>query len=109
LADFQASIEQFESNDIAVVALSVDSKDQALGTVERLGLAFPVLHGLDAREMGQRIGAYINEEADPPHLHATGFILDPAGQIVQLVYSSGSIGRYVARDALATIKYRKEG
>ncbi len=100
-------MEEFEANDIAVVALSVDPHDQARETVERHGLTFPVLFGLDAQEMAQRIGAYINENAESPHLHATGFILDPQGEVAHSVYSSGPIGRLVARDTLSFVKHRK--
>ncbi len=100
-------MEEFESNDIVVVALSVDSQNHAQETVERHSLTFPVLCGLDAHEMAQCIGAYINEDAEPPHLHATGFILDPQGGIAQSLYSSGPIGRFVARDTLGFIKHHK--
>ncbi len=45
-----------------MVALSVDSEEDAQKTAERNSLTHPVLYGLDAREMASTIGTYINEE-----------------------------------------------
>ena len=91
-----------------MVALSVDSEEDAQKTVDRNALAFPVLYGLDAPAMASMIGAYINEE--PLYLHATGFILRPNGTIALAVYSSGPIGRIVSDDAIGIIRhYQKHG
>jgi len=90
------------------VALSVDSEEDAQKMVERHTLIYPVLYGLDAREMATTIGSYINEE--PLHLHATGFILRPDGTIALAVYSSGAIGRLVADDTIGLVQhYQKHG
>ncbi len=86
-----------------VVALSVDSLEQAQQTVERHRLTFPVLYGLDAREAAKMIGASINE--DPLYLQATGFVLRPEGTVAVAVYSSGAIGRLVAADTINYLKY----
>jgi peroxiredoxin len=86
-----------------VVALSVDSLEQALQTVERHRLTFPVLYGLDAREVAKLIGASINEE--PLYLQATGFVLRPEGTVAVAVYSSSAIGRLVAADTINFLKY----
>jgi len=40
-------------------------------------------------------------------LHATGFLLNPAGEITDSVYSSGPIGRFVANDILKIVAFRK--
>ncbi len=91
-----------------MVALSVDSEEDAQNTVERHTLIHPVLYGLDAREVASTIGTYINEE--PLYLHATGFILRPNGTIALAVYSSGAIGRLVADDTVGLIQhYQKHG
>jgi peroxiredoxin len=91
-----------------VVALSVDSEEDAKKIVERHTLTYPVLFGLKAREIAATIGGYINEE--PLHLHPSGFILRPNGTIVLLVQSSGAIGRLVAADTAGLIQhYQKKG
>lgn len=36
-------------------------------------------------------------------LHATGFLVNPAGEIVKSVYSSGPIGRFTANDVLKSV------
>lgn len=91
-----------------MVALSVDSEEDAQKTVDRNALTFPVLYGLDAPTMASMIGAYTNEE--PLYLHATGFILRPNRTIALAVYSSGPIGRIVSDDAIGIIRhYQKHG
>ncbi len=89
--------------DVRVVALSVDSEEDAQKMVDRHNLTYPVLYGLDARETMETIGGYINEA--PPFLHPSGFILRPDGSIVLLVQSSGAIGRLIAKDTLGVIQY----
>ncbi len=91
-----------------MVALSVDSEDDAKKMVDRHKLTYPVLYGLNPREIAVTIGGYINEE--PPYLHPSGFILRPNGTIVLLVQSSGAIGRLVADDTVGLIQhYQKKG
>ena len=103
LLDFQRARGQLNELGAEVVALSVDSFEQAQQTVERHRLTFPVLYGLDAREMAKMIGAFINE--DPPYLQAAGFVLQPDGTVAVAVYSSGAIGRLVAADTINFLKY----
>jgi len=101
--DFQHSLKQFQELDVEVVALSVDPSEQAQQTVEKHALTFPVLFGLDAHEVAEKIGANVHE--DPPYLQATGFVLKPDSTVAVSVYSSGAIGRLVAKDTLNFIKY----
>jgi peroxiredoxin len=103
LLDFQRAKAQLNELGAEVVALSVDSLEQAEQTVERHRLTFPVLYGLDAHEVAKMIGAYMNE--DPLYLQATGFVLRPNGTGAVAVYSSGAIGRLVAADTINYLKY----
>ena len=80
---------RFNDIDVEVVALSVDSQEDAQTMVDRHQLSFPVLYGLDAADTMATIGGYINQE--PLYLHPSGFILRPDGTIVMLVQSSGAI------------------
>jgi len=103
LLDFQRAREPLNELGIEVVALSVDPLEQAQQTVERHRLSFPVLYGLDARQIEKTIGAFIN--TDPLYLQATGFVLRPDGMVALAVYSSGAIGRLVAADTMNFLKY----
>lgn len=85
-----------------MVALSVDSEEDAQKTVQRNKLAFPVLYELDAREMVATIGTYISEKK--LYLHATGFVLRPDKTIELAAYSNGPISRITAEDAIAMIR-----
>jgi len=103
VVDFQRAREHLNELGAEVVALSVDSLEQAQQTVERHRLSFPVLSGLDAHQVEETIGASSNE--DPLYLQATGFVLRPDGTIAVAVYSSGAIGRPVAADTVNLLKY----
>ncbi len=103
LLDFQHAREQLDELGAQVVALSVDSLEQAQQTVERHRLSFPVLYGLDAHQVVKTIGASINE--DPLYLQATDFVLRPDGTVAVAVYSSSAIGRLVAADTVNFLKY----
>jgi hypothetical protein len=39
---------------------------------------------------------------------STGFVLDPNGQVIVSVYSSGAIGRLVPEDVVGLIRYLRE-
>jgi hypothetical protein len=43
--------------------------------------------------------------ADPVHLQSTGFVLDPDGNVVVSVYSTGAIGRLVPEDVAGLVNY----
>ncbi len=108
MADTQKHLERFKEIGTEVVALSVDSEENARKMVDRHKLTYPVLHGLEAQKTMATIGGYINEE--PPYLHPSGFVLRPDGTIVMLVQSSGAIGRLVAADTIGLIQhYQKQG
>ena len=103
MADFQKNIERFKEIDVEVVALSVDSQENAQKMVDQHQLTYPVLYGLDAADTMATIGGYTND--DPRYLHPSGFILRPDGTIVMLVQSSGAIGRLTADDTIGLINH----
>ena len=43
--------------------------------------------------------------ADPVYLQSTGFVLDPDGNVIVSVYSSGAIGRLVPEDVAGLVTY----
>jgi peroxiredoxin len=89
-----------------VVALSVDDEATTRKLIARHDLTFPVGHSADARAIAQATGAFLNE--DPLYVQSTGFVLDPAGNVVVSVYSSGAIGRLVPEDVVGLIRYLRE-
>jgi len=91
---------------IKVAALSVDDKATAAALAEKHGLTFPVGYGADAKAVAALTGAFVNP--DPVYLQSTGFVLDPAGNVVVSVYSSGAIGRLVPDDVVSLVRYLRD-
>ena len=50
----------------------------------------------------------LNPGDAPTHLQSTGFLLDPRGQVILSVYSSGAIGRLVPDDVVGMLTYLRE-
>jgi peroxiredoxin len=91
---------------IRVAALSVDDKETTAALVAKHKLTFPVGYGADAPAVATLTGAFVNP--DPVYLQSTGFVLDPAGNVVVSVYSSGAIGRLVPDDVVGLVRYLRE-
>ena len=96
---------QLESEQIKVVAGSVDPIDKAKEMVEKLGITYPIGYGLNPEEVARVTGAYYERERKI--IHATGFLLRPDKTIAVLCYSSGPIGRLAAKDVLNLVKFYK--
>jgi peroxiredoxin len=103
LRAFQRAADRLAEVDARVVALSVDDEATTAALVAKHGLEFPVGHSADARAVAEATGAFV----DPGRgfLQSTGFVLDPPGQVVVSVYSSGAIGRLVPEDVVGMITY----
>jgi peroxiredoxin len=91
---------------IRVVALSVDDKETTAALVAKHKLTFPVGYGAVAPDVAALTGAFVNP--DPVYLQSTGFVLNPAGNVVVSVYSSGAIGRLVPDDVVGMVRYLRE-
>jgi peroxiredoxin len=91
---------------IRVAALSVDDKGTASDMAASNKLTFPVGYGADARALSALTGAFVNP--DPVFVQSTGFVLDPAGNVIVSVYSSGAIGRLVPDDVLGLVRYVRD-
>lgn len=110
MADFQQHKAEFDKLDTRIVALSSDTQEGARGTVERLGLDYPVLYGLDPDATSRTIGCYTGVHEGRRHIQPAGFVLKPNGDIAHAVYSSGNVGRLTASDALTVLKeLQKQG
>jgi peroxiredoxin len=103
LRAFQRAAGRLTEVDARVVALSVDDEATTAELVAKHGLEFPVGHGADARAIAAATGAFV--DPDRGFLQSTGFVLNPAGQVVVSVYSSGAIGRLVPEDVIGLITY----
>lgn len=105
LASFERRREEFADNDIRLVALSVDTEEDATATVEDMDLGFPVAWGLDVDDVAATLGAY--RHRDPDYLESTGFVLDGVSRIQTMVYSSNAIGRFTPADTLGFVDYHR--
>lgn len=103
LGGFQRASEKLAEVGIKVAALSVDDEATTKGTIEKYKLRFPVGHSADADHVALVTGAYTNPS--PRYLQSTGFLLDPEGNVLNAVYSSGPIGRLVAEDVIGMVAY----
>jgi len=106
LRAFERASQALADAGIRVVALSVDDKETTAALVARHHLTFPVGYGADAAAVAALTGAFVNP--DPVYLQSTGFVLDPAGNVVVSVYSSGAIGRLVPEDVVGLVRYLRE-
>lgn len=106
LRAFQRAADRLSETEIRVVALSVDDEPATAELIARHGLTFPVGHSADARAIAELTGAFVNP--DPVYLQSTGFVLNPAGQVVVSVYSSGAIGRLVPEDVIGLVSYLRQ-
>ncbi len=105
MADFQSLSRDFEAEEIRIIAGSVDPIEKARETVDKLGVTYPVAYGLDVEALSGITGAYYEKERR--FLHPTSFLIRPNNKIEVACYSSGPIGRFVAKDVLSLVKFYK--
>jgi peroxiredoxin len=106
LRAFQRATASLTETGIKVAALSVDDEPTTADLIAKYGLTFPVGHSADAHSIAELTGAFVNP--DPVYLQSTGFVLNPAGQVVVSVYSSGAIGRLVPDDVTGLVRYLRQ-
>ena len=105
LRAFQRATDKLNDLDVKVVALSVDDEATTRELIAKHDLTFPVGHSADAAAIHEATGAFVNP--DPVYLQSTGFVLDPTGNVIVSVYSSGQIGRLVPEDIAGLVNYLK--
>jgi peroxiredoxin len=103
LGGFQRAAGKLDALDVRVLAVSVDDEPTTRELIAKHGLTFPVGHSADAVAIHEATGAFLN--ADPVYLQSTGFVLDPEGDLILSVYSSGAIGRLVPEDVAGLVNY----
>ncbi len=103
MADFQLHKAAFDAIDTEIIALSVDRADDARALAEQLGVAFSMLHDVDADVMARTIGTYTGVRKGRHHMQPAAFVLKRDGTVVHAVYSSGKVGRLTSHDVLALL------
>jgi len=106
LRAFQRASDSLAEVGARVVALSVDDEVTTTELVAKHGLTYPVGHSADAKAISAATGAFVEPERG--FLQSTGFVLNPDGQVVVSVYSSGAIGRLVPDDVVGLIRYLRD-
>jgi peroxiredoxin len=106
LRAFQRASDTLAEVGAKVVALSVDDEVTTAELVAKHGLTFPVGHSADAKAISGATGAFVDPERG--FLQSTGFVVNPDGQVVVSVYSSGAIGRLVPDDVVGLIRYLRD-
>ena len=106
LRAFQRAWDSLAAVGAKVVALSVDDEVTTAELVVKHGLTFPVGHSADAKAISAATGAFVDPERG--FLQSTGFVVNPEGQVVVSVYSSGAIGRLVPDDVVGLIRYLRD-
>ena len=108
MADYQNSLSEFTSRDIRIVALSVDSQEEAEKIKTSEDLTFPIGYGLPCEDTARLTGTFYDAEDEEPYFHAAAFVLDESGQIQLALYSTGSTGRLTAHDSLTFTDHRRK-
>lgn len=108
MVDFESSALLLRDADIAVVAGSVDDAQTTNDLAAGLRLNYvKVLNGLDANAIAASTGAMTAPRGDGTMLHATGFLLNPDGTVLQSVFASGPIGRLMPDDVLKKVAFER--
>ncbi len=91
---------------VKIVAASVDTEEQAKGTIEECGINFPVGYGLDNKAISELTGCFYEEKRQI--LHTTNYVVKPDGAVAVGAYSTGPIGRLVWQDVLGLVQFHKK-
>ena len=95
----------FDAEQIKIMAGSVDPVEKTKEFLDQLGVTFPVAHSLDIATIAELTGAFYEEERRI--IHPTDILVRPDKRIAVAAYSSGAVGRFVARDVLRLVKIYK--
>ena len=101
LRSFATRHNQLQAEGISTVALSADSRDTARQTVLDLHIPFPVACEADVPEVSRALECYT--DPDVTFFQSTGFVLDPGGNVLLALYSSGPIGRLGPSDVVGFV------
>lgn len=105
-------LDDFEAAQIAVCAVSADSRDKAETEVAECGWKFPVGYGLSVEQMRQ-LGLYVSqplsaEETDRPFSEPGVFVLNPQGQVQIVDVSNAPFARPDLKSLLKGVRFVKD-
>ncbi|NOX29963.1 MAG: hypothetical protein GXP35_07955 [Actinobacteria bacterium] len=107
MVDFDTNALLLMEAGITVVAASVDSAETTAELSSGMKLRYvKMIAELDGPAVSGSTGAAL-QTGDRTFLHATGFLLNPAGEITQSCYSSGPIGRLTCNDVMKKVAFEK--
>lgn len=85
---------------MGVIAAAVDSEEKTLEVAERLGLGFPVAHGV-RRDQAELLDSWWDEGRD--FIQPSEFVLSKSGKVLMSTYSNSPIGRMDSGEALTLV------
>ncbi len=89
-----------------MVAASVDPIEDVAALRAGLHVGYPMYGEVDPKAIADATGAFIQTTGDrPPFLHATGFLIDPDGNVVNALYSTGQLGRLTASETIRRVNF----
>lgn len=107
MVDFDTNALLLADAGITVVAASVDSVETSVDLFDGMRLRYvKMVAEVDGPAVATSTGAAY-KTGDPGFLHATGFLLNPAGEIHQSCYSTGPIGRMTCNDVMKVVEFVK--
>ena len=105
MAGFQSFLKDFDSEQVKIVAGSVDPIGKTEEFVNKLGVTYAVAYGMDLEATCDKTGAFY--EKDRRFIQPTCFLLRPDKTVEVAAYGSGPIGRFVAQDVLGLVRFYK--
>jgi alkyl hydroperoxide reductase subunit AhpC len=106
LVDFATHARPLIDLDIRVVAGSVDSLESVQTLRAGLHIGFPMWGELNAAKVSADTGAPFHD-AEKTYLHGSAWLVNPDGEIVQSLISTGPIGRFTASDIIRKVQFER--
>ena len=107
MVDFAVHAGPLKKLGVRVAAASVDPIDNVRSLKEGLHVGFPMYANVDAAAVSAATGAHMHA-GNKTYLHATGFLINPEGTIINAVYSTGPIGRFTASEILRKVRFEMD-
>jgi len=100
LAGFEKQLKELQALDVSIVAGSVDDEEKA-GEIAA-DLSYPIAHGV-TKEQADMLGSFWEDRRSI--IQPSEFILDGDGNILDLMYAAGPIGRLGAEETVSYIEF----
>ena len=92
---------------VKVAAASVDPVASVAALKAGLQVGYPMYGEADAHAISAATGAFVHN-GDETYLHATAFLIDPEGLVINAVYSTGPIGRFTASEVIRKVIFEQQ-